>query len=347
MKKVVVGLIIISIFLFSGYLFYTKYYKYNITVTKDLHINENYNYNEFLNCHNCKIKDNTVSFFKLGKNKIDLIILDYFKKEKHAYVYVNVIDDEKPEIIGVKDITIYENEDVDLLKNIEVIDNSKERINVLVKGYYDISKEGKYDLFYEASDSSNNTEIQDFTLNVQKKNTININSNSKYYIKINRFFNVVLIYQKDGDKYTLIKTMLCSTGDATPLGNFKTLDKYETLSLVGNVWGHYTLRITGSIFFHSVPYFSKPTIDNPYWNDLEYEEFNKLGTKASLGCIRLAVKDAKWIYDNILWQTPVEIYDSEILPDNVIKPDGIKIDINSPNKGWDPTDPDINNPWNK
>ena len=39
-----------------------------------------------------------------------------------------------------------------------------------------------------------------------------------------------------------------------------------TFLLVGNVWGHYTMRINGPIFFHSVPYFSK----GAPWNNLEY-----------------------------------------------------------------------------
>ena len=42
----------------------------------------------------------------------------------------------------------------------------------------------------------------------------------------------------------------------------------------------------------------------------------------------------------------VKIYDGE-LPAGVKKPVAPKIDTNSPNKGWDPTDPDTNNPWNK
>lgn len=31
---------------------------------------------------------------------------------------------------------------------------------------------------------------------------------------------------------------------------------------------------------------------------LEYLEYNKLGTSASMGCVRLTVENAKWIYDN-------------------------------------------------
>ena len=40
----------------------------------------------------------------------------------------------------------------------------------------------------------------------------------------------------------------------------------------------------------------------------------------------------------------VKIYDGN-LPKGVSKPSGIKINSDSPNKGWDPTDPDKKNPW--
>jgi len=42
--------------------------------------------------------------------------------------------------------------------------------------------------------------------------------------------------------------------------------------------------------------------------------------------------------------TKVIIYDSDSL-DGITKPTVPKIDVNSPNRGWDPTDPDPNNPW--
>ena len=60
----------------------------------------------------------------------------------------------------------------------------------------------------------------------------------------------------------------------------------------------------------------------------------------------MTVKDVKWIYDNIENGTTVKIYDGS-LPSGVKKPSTIKIDRNSPNKGWDPTDPDSKNPWKK
>ncbi|MBD9219942.1 MAG: murein L,D-transpeptidase, partial [Clostridiales bacterium] len=101
----------------------------------------------------------------------------------------------------------------------------------------------------------------------------------------------------------------------------------------------YATRITGHILFHSVPYFT------PNKDDLEYEEYNKLGTVASMGCIRLTVKDVKWIYDNCPEGTVVRMYASS-KKEPLEKPIPINIDVdNEELRGWDPTDPDENNPW--
>ncbi len=168
------------------------------------------------------------------------------------------------------------------------------------------------------------------------------NSRYPYYIKVNRLANCVTVYgQDEKGNYTVpVKAMVCSVGvsNATPLGTFKTSDKYAWRYLFGNVYGQYAYRINGHILFHSVPYTSKNK------GTLEAEEYNKLGEPASLGCIRLAVADAKWLVDNCPSGTTVTIYDS-LDPGPLGKPLPIEIDLASEKKGWDPTDPSANNPW--
>lgn len=164
-----------------------------------------------------------------------------------------------------------------------------------------------------------------------------------YYIKVNRQANCVTVYTMDENgEYTVpIKAMICSVGlnDATPLGVFTTSDKYEWRYLYGDVYGQYAFRIDGSIMFHSVPYYTMNK------DDLETEEYNKLGEAASMGCIRLCCADAKWLVDHCPSGTAVEIYDAED-PGPLGRPTAITIDPDSPYAGWDPTDPDPDNPWN-
>ena len=162
------------------------------------------------------------------------------------------------------------------------------------------------------------------------------------YTEVIRNNNVVIVYGLDSNNnYTKVqKVFVSSVGkdNGTPTGTFTTTDKYVWRALFGNVYGQYATRITGSILFHSVPYTSQSK------DSLEWDEYNKLGTSASMGCVRMAVGDVKWLYDNCPSGMTVKIYDGDI-PKGITKPDSIKIDENSPNKGWDPTDPDLNNPW--
>lgn len=163
-----------------------------------------------------------------------------------------------------------------------------------------------------------------------------------YLLKINRQQNVVTAYEKDENgEYTVpVRAILCSTGlyNATPKGTFHLSTKYIWRQLHGGVYGQYASRITGGVLFHSVPYASKNKA-SLYW-----EKYNKLGQQASMGCVRLTVEDAKWIYDNCPSGTTVEVYDSED-PGPLGKPETLKLDRDNENRGWDPTDPDERNPW--
>ena len=159
---------------------------------------------------------------------------------------------------------------------------------------------------------------------------------------------VPVINLQDGNGYYTkpVKAMVCSVGldGKTETGTFTIKaqqgkeERYKWRQLVGGVWGQYAVRFNGSILFHSVPYHTNDK------GKLETEEYNKLGQAASAGCVRLAVIDAKWIYDNCPTGTTVEVYDSSA-QEPLAKPTPIKIDLNDSRKGWDPTDPDPNNPW--
>lgn len=166
-----------------------------------------------------------------------------------------------------------------------------------------------------------------------------------YYIKVNRQMNCVTIYVKDENgEYTIpYKAMVCSTGlyNGTPRGTYHLSTKYLWRELYGGVYGQYATRITGGVLFHSVPYYRRSK------SALCTEKYNKLGQQASMGCIRLTVEDAKWIAENCPSGTAVEIYDDKENPGPLGKPEAIKIDTDNPNKGWDPTDPDIENPWHE
>lgn len=165
-----------------------------------------------------------------------------------------------------------------------------------------------------------------------------------YLIMVNRAMNCVTVYTKDSTgQFTVpVKAMTCSVGREghdTPLGTYVTSDQFIWAVMADYTRAQYVYRFKGPYLFHSVPYLSTSK------DSLETEEFNKLGEPASLGCVRLSAIDAKWIYENCDVNTTVILYDDESSPGPLGKPDTIKIPLDSPYKGWDPTDPDPANPW--
>ncbi len=206
----------------------------------------------------------------------------------------------------------------------------------------------------------------------------------KYSIRVNTQTNCVTIYTKDenGEFTVPYKAMACSTGlgkNATPLRTSKILKYYKWCRMVDWTYSQYSYRIHGSIMFHSTPCALNLTLNSagnpsPYYSKgrMEVVEFNKLGTNASLGCIRLTVADAKWICDNCPTGTTTKVVSEPTDP--LPKPEVIKIPENIPAEcggyvttlmpenhrvkpikwvmktiyvAWDPTDPDPSNPWHK
>ncbi|MBO4997842.1 MAG: DUF5011 domain-containing protein [Lachnospira sp.] len=157
-----------------------------------------------------------------------------------------------------------------------------------------------------------------------------------YFLQVNKGTNVVTVYGKDSKgKYTVaVKAFVCSTGNDTPLGTYKTPNRYRWQPLMDDVWGQYCTQIVGNILFHSVYYMTQ----NPA--DLNVHAYNQLGTTASHGCVRLTCGDAKWIYDNCALGTTVKIINGTAKNDPLGKPKAMKISTK-----WDPTDPAPQNPW--
>ena len=98
---------------------------------------------------------------------------------------------------------------------------------------------------------------------------------------------------------------------------------------MGPSYGQYCTRIVGGVLFHSV------AGSNMTSHNLSAGNYNMLGQPASHGCVRLCVRDAKWIYDNCGLYTRVDISDTEYTPFD--KAPTIKIPAR---QNWDPTDAD-------
>ena len=163
-----------------------------------------------------------------------------------------------------------------------------------------------------------------------------IGKQSSYRITVNRVKCQVTVYaaNETGNYCIPVKTFTCSVGKAgtpTHAGTYATLKKQNPVELMGPSWGKYGTQINNyGDWFHSVAC-SNP--DPTY--ALAAGNYNMLGQPASHGCVRLCVRDAKWIYDNCGLYTRVDISDTEYTPFDKAPP--IKIPAS---QNWDPTDAD-------
>lgn len=166
---------------------------------------------------------------------------------------------------------------------------------------------------------------------VQDVDTL-IGKQSSYLLKVNKTLNCLTVYAKDGDLGYIIpvKAMLTSVGDDTPIGTFKTPEKYRWRLMVNDTYTQYATRITQGFLLHSITY------DVPDINHLMTVGYNGLGVTRSLGCVRLTCGNSKWIYDNCALGTSVQIYEDPNVPSPFFKPELIPLSFE---QTWDPSDP--------
>ena len=125
---------------------------------------------------------------------------------------------------------------------------------------------------------------------------------AKYYITVDTTNQIVTVYVNGNTSDSgIVRQMICSTGKPatpTPSGTFSLPGKTYSSERTEwyyfpefNCYAKWATRIYKGILFHSVLYSSGkrgPTRSS----------VNALGSKASHGCVRLRVDDAKWIAQN-------------------------------------------------
>ncbi len=157
-----------------------------------------------------------------------------------------------------------------------------------------------------------------------------------YMLKINKEMNCLTVYAKDGENGFIIpvKAFLTSVGDDTPIGTFKTPEKYRWRLMIHDLYTQYATRLGPGmpILIHSIIY------DKPDPFTVWASTYNNLGIARSAGCIRLATSESKWIYDNCAIGTTVTVYNS---PDpGPFERPTILYEIPF-EQTWDPTDPNV------
>lgn len=186
--------------------------------------------------------------------------------------------------------------------------------------YYEKYNGKKYKFYYE-----NNEKVTDLTKILKLKK----NGGNRFYIELNRAACVVTIYMynKETGKFDIpVKTCTVCVGrdvstnagagalnlqsSFTPIGNYSicsngTAVRY-TLKPMHEpdgsvVQARWCTHIVGNVYFHAIAVGS-----NTHYGLSPYK-MNLLGSPASAGCVRMAVADAKWIFDYMPTGTKIKI----------------------------------------
>lgn len=182
-----------------------------------------------------------------------------------------------------------------------------QNINGIDFYFYESTKEGSSTHIY--GNMARDTKIKGKKLNKDGvtdkvkykmyKKASSLSSNTQYLILVDTTNCKVGIFEGEADNWNMIKYWKCSPGASsspTVTGTFKIQGR-RTFFISGNSWCHWATGFYGNYMFHSTLYNSNGT-----------HQDSRLGMNLSHGCVRLAIKNAKWIYDNIPRGTKVVVY---------------------------------------
>jgi len=129
-------------------------------------------------------------------------------------------------------------------------------------------------------------------------------SPTDYLIMVNLATQRTAVFEGSQGNWRLMREMIVSTGapiNPTPKGEYYTTVHSRYFNSYGVRAWYATGFIGGLYLFHSSPYEidSEPLVcTDP-----------RLGIAASHGCVRMALEDAKWMFDNLPLRTKVVIYE--------------------------------------
>lgn len=130
-------------------------------------------------------------------------------------------------------------------------------------------------------------------------NKNNFSSSTPYLIWVDLRNFKTNIFKGSKNNWTLVSSYLCSIGKPstpTPKGNFKVGIKGLSFGYHKGYVAKYYTQIIDDYLFHSILYNTNGTIKD-----------GRLGMAISNGCVRLALNNAKWIWDNIPVNTSIHI----------------------------------------
>nr|WP_307990140.1 L,D-transpeptidase [uncultured Niameybacter sp.] len=133
-------------------------------------------------------------------------------------------------------------------------------------------------------------------------NSLNKTSKTSYYIWTDLYRQKTYVFQKKKGEWKLIRTMLTSTGlnkTPTPTGEFVVNAYVPAFGMDKGYQCKTALHLFGDYLYHSVLFDVK--------GKYIISGLDKLGERASHGCLRLSPEDSKWLYETMPLGTGVMI----------------------------------------
>ena len=112
------------------------------------------------------ITNKTINTEKLGEQEVSFVYTNKDNKERTGIFNIEVVDEEEPLIWLSGSYSARVGSNLNLEDEILCADNYDNKPNCRIEGDYDLNTAGTYNLTYVATDSSNNEERVNFTLNV-------------------------------------------------------------------------------------------------------------------------------------------------------------------------------------
>ncbi len=218
---------------------------------------------------------------KLGKKEIKFVYENKDGKERTGIVNLEVVDEEEPLIWLSNYYSVKVGSNLSLEDDILCADNYDNNPNCRVEGTYDLNTEGEYHLTYIATDSSNNEEKVDFTLNVYNPKPVESKVETESSEPVVTAFNDVVTNYKN--EHTEIGIDVSKWQEEIDFKKVKDAGASFVMIRVGSqqgVNGEYVLD----------PYF-KINIENALKNDLKVGIYFYSYADSK----QEAIKQAKWV----------------------------------------------------
>lgn len=190
MKKIVIIILSVVLFIFVGFLIYDKFIKeeiMNLNIDIDVYSDKTlFDYKENFDCE--LKKDEKINTENVGELSVITHCKNSQNKRLKYIVNFNVVDLVPPKIFLKNSYTVTEGYGKKLTDVIISVDNYDNFIKREIIGEYDFNTVGSYNLTYKATDNSGNSTTQDFVLNVVKKSK-NIATPNESYIAFSDALN--------------------------------------------------------------------------------------------------------------------------------------------------------------